>query len=143
MPVTPEDKARQVIDAKLTEAGWDVQDADALNLAAGSGIAVREFPQGKGHGEADYLLYVNRRALGVVEAKKEGDTLLGVEVQTEKYGAGLPPTLPAWQRPLPFLVTNPVPRRFVARAETVPQVSESRPPHPRRRLACGDPALGH
>lgn len=103
MSLTPEQRARQQIDAQLIAAGWLVQDANAANLAEGRGIALREFPLAKGHGTADYLLYVDRRALGVVEAKKEGATLTGVEVQTERYGAGLPTGLPAWQRPLPFL----------------------------------------
>jgi type I restriction enzyme R subunit len=103
MPQTPEDKAREQIDQQLIAAGWIVQNAQAMNLNAGRGIAVREFPLASGHGEADYLLYGDRRALGVIEAKKEGDTLTGVEVQTEKYGAGLPSSLPAWQRPLSFL----------------------------------------
>ncbi|HEU0078802.1 MAG TPA: type I restriction-modification enzyme R subunit C-terminal domain-containing protein [Longimicrobiaceae bacterium] len=46
---------------------------------------------------------MNRKAVGVVEAKKEGDTLTGVETQTAKYSAGLPENLPAPIRPLPFL----------------------------------------
>ncbi len=103
MPQTPEDRAREQIEQQLQAAGWLVQDARAINLAAGRGVAVREFPLASGHGEADYLLYADRKALGIIEAKKEGDTLTGVEVQTEKYGAGLPVSLPAWQRPLSFL----------------------------------------
>jgi len=80
-----------------------IQDRGELNLAAGRGIAVREFPLLRGHGAADYLLYVDRQAAGVVEAKQEGETLTGVEVQSEKYSTGLPERLPAWHRPLPFL----------------------------------------
>ena len=57
----------------------------------------------RGHGQADYLLYGDRKALGVVEAKKVGATLTGVEAQTEKYSTGLPRGLPAWHDPLPFL----------------------------------------
>ena len=90
MPQTPEDRAREQIEQQLLAAGWVVQDTKDLNLTAGRGIAVREFPFASGHGEADYLLYGDRKALGIIEAKKEGDTLTGVEVQTEKYGAGLP-----------------------------------------------------
>ena len=101
--MTPEQKARANIDEMLTRAGWVVQDADALNLYAGQGVAVREFPLKSGHGHADYMLYVNERAAGVVEAKPEGFTLTGVEVQSEKYGAGLPDTVPFFLRPLPFL----------------------------------------
>jgi|SRR5579859_1877468 len=103
MPITPEDRARQSIDKLLADAGWTVQDRKQVNLAAGRGVAVREFPLKSGHGEADYLLFVDGAALGVLEAKKEGDTLTGVEVQTEKYSVGLPDNLQAPRRPLPFL----------------------------------------
>jgi len=57
----------------------------------------------KGHGRVDYLLYLNGRAAGIVEAKKAGETLSGVEIQAKKYSEGLPATLPAHCRPLPFL----------------------------------------
>src|SRR6202035_4292985 len=82
---------------------WHVQDISAVNLHAGRGIAVREFPLRSGHGYADYLLYVDGKAVGVVEAKREGSTLTGVEVQAEKYATGLPDAIPAPYRPLPFL----------------------------------------
>jgi type I restriction enzyme R subunit len=64
--------------------------------------ALREFSLGHGYGEADYLLFVDGQATGVVEAKKEGSTLTGVELQTKKYSEGLPEGLPAPIRPLPF-----------------------------------------
>ena len=101
--MTPEQQARTNIDEMLTRAGWVVQDANALNIYAGRGIAVREFPLKSGHGHADYLLYVDRTAAGVVEAKPEGYTLKGVEAQSEKYSTGLPEDLPVYHRPLPFL----------------------------------------
>ena len=66
-------------------------------------MAVREFALWSGHGTADYLLYLDGRAAGVVEAKPEGHTLTGVETQSGKYGAGLPDNLPYYIRPLPFL----------------------------------------
>src|SRR5204862_2805496 len=100
---TPEKAARRQIDSALTAAGWQVQDATAANLLAGRGVAVREFKLNPGHGYADYLLYVDGRAVGVIEAKREGDTLTGVEAQAEKYAHGLPVGLPAPFRPLPFL----------------------------------------
>jgi type I restriction enzyme, R subunit len=100
--LTPEQKARREIDVDLTTAGWLVQDRDDLDLTAGRGIAVREFPMKSGFGFADYLLYVDRKAVGAVEAKAEG-TLTGVEAQSAKYAAGLPDNLPAHRRPLPFL----------------------------------------
>ena len=68
---------------------WIVQDRNELDLTAGRGIAVREFPMKSGFGFADYLLYLDRKALGAVEAKPEG-TLTGVEAQSAKYAAGLP-----------------------------------------------------
>src|SRR2546421_10853844 len=102
MPETPEQQARREIDAKLSASGWLVQDRDDLDLTAGRGIAVREFPMKAGFGFADYLLYLDRKALGAIEAKPEG-TLTGVEAQSAKYAAGLPENLPAHRRPLPFL----------------------------------------
>lgn len=99
---TPEQRARREIDSDLTAAGWIVQDRVDLDLTAGPGIAVREFPMKAGFGFADYLLYIDRKAAGAVEAKSEG-TLTGVEAQSAKYAAGLPDNLPALHRPLPFL----------------------------------------
>lgn len=97
MPETPEQKSRREIDAKLTASGWIVQDRDDLDLSACRGIAVREFPMKSGFGFADYLLYVDRKATGAVEAKPKG-TLTGVEAQSAKYAAGLPDNLPAHHR---------------------------------------------
>jgi type I restriction enzyme R subunit len=94
MPITPEDRARQNIDSLLTDSGWVVQDKRATNLSAARGVAVREFPLKSGHGEADYLLFVDAAPLGVIEAKREGVTLTGVELQTTKYGEGIPDNLP-------------------------------------------------
>ncbi|MGH8588451.1 MAG: DEAD/DEAH box helicase family protein, partial [Gammaproteobacteria bacterium] len=102
MAETPEKKARREIDADLMVAGWLVQDRADLDLTAGRGIAVREFPMKSGFGFADYLLYLDRKAVGAVEAKAEG-TLTGVEEQSAKYATGLPDKLPAHTRPLPFL----------------------------------------
>src|SRR5690349_3140117 len=99
----PEARARANIDLQLEAAGWLVQDRVAVNVHAARGVAVREFPLQRGHGEADYLLFVDAQAVGVVEAKPEGATLTGVEVQTEKYSLGLPPHLDTPVRPLPFL----------------------------------------
>ncbi len=102
MSETPEQKARREIDAKLVASGWVVHNREDLDLTAGRGIAVREFPMKSGFGFADYLLYLDRKALGAVEAKA-GGALTGVEAQSAKYAAGLPANLPAHRRPLPFL----------------------------------------
>lgn len=78
----PEQQARAELDCLLQAAGWAVQSVDAANLHAARGVALREFPLEPGHGFADYLLYVDGKACGVVEAKKQGATLTGVEVQS-------------------------------------------------------------
>jgi type I restriction enzyme R subunit len=101
--MTPEAKARVTIDALLVAAGWHVCNVAQANIHAAVGVAIREFPLNNGFGFADYMLYVNGKACGVIEAKKQGATLTGVELQSSRYAKGLPSTLPAWSRPLPFL----------------------------------------
>ncbi|WP_027714110.1 DEAD/DEAH box helicase family protein [Desulfuromonas sp. TF] len=96
-----EQEARQQIDGLLIACGWRVQDASAVNIHAGRGVAIREFSL-PGYGYADYLLYVDGKAAGVIEAKKVGTTLTGVEVQSARYTQGLPEGLPCWHNPLPF-----------------------------------------
>jgi len=103
--LTPEQRSRVTIDELLTEAGWIVQNRDEVNLAAGRGIAVREFRTATG--PVDYLLYGDRKALGTLEAKRDGTPLLGVEWQTDRYTRGFSRTakekgLPYWRLPLPF-----------------------------------------
>src|SRR5437870_4729920 len=98
----PEAKAREKIDALLKQAGWLVQDREDMNLTAGEGIAVREFKLEKGHGYVDYLLFVDGNALGVVEAKPAGYSFTSVEFQAKKYVEGLPASLTAPHKPLPF-----------------------------------------
>lgn len=98
--MTPEEKARIKIDKLLEAAGWKVQDLNQLNLGASLGIAVREFPLKTGY--ADYLLFVDREAVGAIEAKPEGTTLSGVAEQSEKYLVGVPDHIPHVQEPLPF-----------------------------------------
>ncbi|MGY1640751.1 DEAD/DEAH box helicase family protein [Geodermatophilus sp. SYSU D00703] len=85
-----EQRARVLIDEQLTAAGWVVQDRKDMNLFAGRGVAVREAIMAKGHGRADYLLYIDKAAVGVIEAKPQGTTLSGVEWQSAMYADGLP-----------------------------------------------------
>ena len=99
---TPEARARQTIDALLAAAGWQLCNMADANIHAAQGVAIREFPLATGYGYADYLLDENSKAASVVEAKKEGCALTGVEVQSARYAQGLPAMLPAWVRPLPF-----------------------------------------
>jgi type I restriction enzyme R subunit len=99
----PEERAREKIDVALAQAGWVVQDRGEMNLAAGRGVAVREFALASGHGFADYVLFVDGKAVGVLEAKPEDHTLTGVEVQVTRYASGLPSGLNPPVAPLPFL----------------------------------------
>jgi type I restriction enzyme R subunit len=96
----PEDAARNNIDRLLVQAGWVIQDYKDLNLGASLGVVVRNFPLKSGF--ADYLLFVDRQAVGAVEAKPEGTTLSGVAEQSEKYLKGLPDNIPHVGEPLPF-----------------------------------------
>jgi type I restriction enzyme R subunit len=80
--MTPEQLARQQIDRQLEQAGWIVQDYGQLNISAGLGVAVREFPLTTGY--ADYMLDADAKAIGVVEAKPNGHPLIGVEMQAGK-----------------------------------------------------------
>ncbi|MFF0683381.1 DEAD/DEAH box helicase family protein [Streptomyces tendae] len=107
-PLT-EAQVRTRLDEMLTEAGWSVQDAGAdLNLYVqgdrrGSGVAVREVTTAKGR--ADYALYVERKLVGVIEAKREGADLTAAQEQADRYAdhpTDAQQRLIAWRTPLPF-----------------------------------------
>src|ERR1017187_6465021 len=98
--MTPEELARKKIDAMLTASGWTVQTKDKINLSASRGVAVCELSFATG--EPDYTLFVDAKALGTVEAKPEGHSLVGVEEQSTKSVTGIPSGLPGWKSPLPF-----------------------------------------
>lgn len=83
-------------------AGWYVCDVSAANIHAARGVAIRKFLL-PGYCFADYLLYVDGKAAGVVEAKKEGVTLTGIETQSDKYTHGLPAGLPRSTNPMTSL----------------------------------------
>lgn len=87
--MTPEQRARVVIDGQLAAAGWLVCDRAGMDLVNHAGVAVREVHLGEA-GRADYLLYVERRLCGVIEAKPAGTALKGVEWQTARYAEGVP-----------------------------------------------------
>src|ERR1700683_3851567 len=99
--MTPEDEARQNIDRHLEACGWIVQSRKAMNICAGPGVAVREFPLDDG--EADYLLYADGMVIGVIEAKPaDHGTLTGVESQSARYVKSLPAGVPSYHLPVPF-----------------------------------------
>ena len=100
MPETPEQEARRTIDAQLAAAGWAVQNLDQINLSASRGVAVREMRSSGG--PADYILFVDGKALGIVEAKKAGTTLSGVADQSERYSHAKKWIPQRWADPLPF-----------------------------------------
>lgn len=97
----PEEKARKKIDSLLELAGWKVQDYREYNPQESLGIAVREFPLQSG--EADYALFVDRKAVGVIEAKPEGTTLGGVDSQSGRYAETFPENFAHFRHPLPFV----------------------------------------
>jgi len=98
-----EAEARELIDELLSSAGWSVQDYQNEDFSASLGIAVREFQLKTG--AADYLLFINRRVVGVIEAKPVGHTLGGVDYQSEKYVEGLV----EWIEPLCLDPKYPIP----------------------------------
>ncbi|MBF6357406.1 DEAD/DEAH box helicase family protein [Nocardia higoensis] len=126
-PPLNEVQARRAIDAQLVATGWVVQDYVDVNPAAGVGVAVREFRLATGY--ADYVLYVDSKIVGVIEAKREGTALIGVEHQTAKYARGLRKSdqLAAWRQdePLPFCYESTgVETRFTNRLDPRPRSRE-------------------
>jgi type I restriction enzyme R subunit len=88
----PEEQARVLIDAQLVAAGWVVQDRESIDLVNHVGVAVREVIMEKWAGRADYVLYLNRKMVGVIEAKPQGTTLMAVQWQSHRYSKGLTET---------------------------------------------------
>ena len=99
---TPEELARDRIDERLRAAGWQVQDKDALDFGSGRGIAVREYQTDAG--PADYVLIVDRQAVGIIEAKPDswGAKLTTVEEQSEGYALAKLKWV-SNKEPLPFI----------------------------------------
>lgn len=87
MNQTPEQLSRDKIDAELIRSGWLIQNKASINLAAGIGVAVREYQTDIG--PADYVLFVDKKAVGILEAKRaeEGVHLTMHEDQSEGYAS--------------------------------------------------------
>lgn len=119
----PEARAREKIDRLLEDSGWAVQDRDEMNVSLPA-VAVREFTLERGHGFADYLLFLDGKAVGVCEAKPAGFLVRNVEVQTKKYVDGLPEVLEAPFKPLPFA--------YISTGEEMAFINHF-DPHPRTR----------
>lgn len=119
----PEQKARDEIDAKLAEAGWIVQSAKKINFQAGIGVAVREYKTDVG--PADYVLFVDGKAVGILEAKPEdwGYIITTVEEQSGGYARAKL----KWvnnSEPLPFVYES---------TGIITRFTDGRDPHPRSR----------
>jgi type I restriction enzyme R subunit len=98
----PEAEAREEIDDMLEAAGWEVQDYGDHNLGANNGnVILREFQIGRD--AADYVLFLDRQAVGIIEAKPKGTTLTGVEEQSRRYAENFPEDLHPIELPLPFV----------------------------------------
>ncbi|MCC5924004.1 MAG: DEAD/DEAH box helicase family protein [Crocinitomicaceae bacterium] len=118
----PEQIARDQIDAMLHEAGWIVQSKNQVNLSAGKGIAVREYQTDIG--PADYVLFVDRKPVGVIEAKREeeGTKITVHEDQSKSYAEGKLKHLD--NDPLPFVYES---------TGTLTRFTDYRDPKPRSR----------
>ncbi|MFI6960438.1 DEAD/DEAH box helicase family protein [Streptomyces sp. NPDC050255] len=120
-------QAREKIDIMLAEAGWLVQDRADLDPRAGQGIAVREFTLATGR--ADYVLYVDGKIVGVIEAKREGDHLSSALVQNDRYAKGVLKefSLAVWREDEPFAfryATTGTETYFVNRLDPEPRSRE-------------------
>ena len=99
---TPEQAARDIIDAKLSESGWVVQDKNKIDFSAGPGITVREYQTDVGN--PDYVLFADRTPVGVIETKPDswGQKITTVEEQSGKYAVANLKWLKN-SEPLPFV----------------------------------------
>jgi type I restriction enzyme R subunit len=119
----PDQIARDQIDKKLIEAGWFVQDKKAIDFNAGLGIAVREYQTDLG--PADYVLFVGKKAVGVIEAKPEdwGHKITLVEEQSGRYAAAKLKWIDN-KNPLPFIYES---------TGVITRFTDGRDPRPRSR----------
>ncbi len=122
MNQTPEQIARDNIDKQLATCGWVVQDHKKINLQANAGVAVREYRTDVG--PADYVLFVDGKPVGVIEAKREeeGDTLTVHEDQAEGYAGAK----------LKYLNNEKLPFVYISTG-TVTKITDFHDPKPRAR----------
>ena len=119
----PEQIARDNIDKQLINAGWTIQNKDSINWNKSNGIAVRHYYTQVGK-EADYILFVNRKPVGVIEAKKEdeGIRLTVAEEQSTEYA----------NSKLKYLNNEPLPFVYESTG-AVTRFTDYRDPKPRSR----------
>ena len=104
--MTPEEKARQKIDRWFADAGWKVVNRDEYEPTC-TAVAIREGLL-KGNLEADYFLFINGKAVGVLEAKREETDAFASKVcdQATLYARSVPNIYQVYQKPLPFIFTS-------------------------------------
>lgn len=121
---TPEQKARNEIDKKLNDAGWIVQNKNRIEWSASRGIAVKEYLTDVG--PADYVLFVDKKPVGIIEAKRdeEGHRLTVVEEQSAEYTSSK----------LKYLNNDPLPFVYESTGELT-RFTDFRDPKPRSRPA--------
>ncbi|WP_370572659.1 DEAD/DEAH box helicase family protein, partial [Methanomethylovorans sp.] len=119
---SPEQEARDRIDEKLEASGWIVQEKNTLNWSAADGIAVKEYLTDVG--PADYVLFVDKNPVGIIEAKKEeeGHRLTVVEEQSGEYATSK----------LKYLNNDPLPFVYESTGELT-RFTDHRDPKPRSR----------
>ena len=119
----PEQKARDIIDQKLEEAGWSVQDKDKVDWNKSLGIAIREYPTEKGK-PSDYALFVDRNPIGIIEAKRDdtGHKITTAEEQSAEYA----------DNSLKSLDNKPLSFRYEATG-ILTRYTDNRDPKPRSR----------
>ena len=122
MNQNPEQLARDRIDDLLVASGWIIQDRKSFNLAAGPGVAIREYATDAG--PADYVLFVHRKPVGVIEAKRaeEGVRLTVVEEQSTEYATAK----------LKYIQADPLPFVYESTGELT-RFTDYRDPKPRSR----------
>lgn len=118
----PEQIARDKIDVMLREAGWSVQSKKKVDLSASKGVAVREYQTDVG--PADYVLFLDRKPVGIIEAKREdeGHRLTVVEDQSSNYA----------NAKLKYLNNDPLPFVYESTG-TITRFTDYRDPKPRGR----------
>ncbi|WP_298119093.1 DEAD/DEAH box helicase family protein [Flavobacterium sp.] len=117
----PEQIARDNIDKQLIASGWIIQDKKKFNLAAGLGIAIKEYVTDVG--PADYVLFVGKTPVGIIEAKRaEIGTLTVAEDQAEGYA----------KAKLRLLNNAPLPFVYLSNGEII-KFTDFRDPKPRAR----------
>ena len=120
---TPEQAARENIDSLLTQTGWAVQDKESIDFSVGLGVAIREYQTDTG--PADYVLFIDQKPVGVVEAKPEhwGHKITTVEEQSGRYASAKLKWV-SKSTPLPFVYES---------TGVLTRFTDGRDPRPRSR----------